>query len=80
FSLIAHPVDLPHILYNLPGRKAIDMVPETVAGLSKVNNIIGMKEATGNLQRSKDILASVSSDFLVYSGDVATAVELMLLG
>ncbi|BAP43982.1 4-hydroxy-tetrahydrodipicolinate synthase [Pseudomonas sp. 21LCFQ02] len=80
FSHIARAVDIPQILYNVPGRTACDMQAETVIRLSTVPNIIGIKEATGNLQRAKDILAGVSSDFLVYSGDDATAVELMLLG
>ncbi|MEB0311874.1 dihydrodipicolinate synthase family protein, partial [Pseudomonas sp. 10B1] len=68
------------ILYNVPGRTACDMLADTVVRLSTVPNIIGVKEATGDLQRAKDILARVSSDFLVYSGDDATAVELMLMG
>lgn len=71
---------IPQILYNVPGRTACDMLPETVERLSKVANIIGIKEATGDLQRAQDILNRVSSDFLVYSGDDATAVELMLMG
>jgi 4-hydroxy-tetrahydrodipicolinate synthase len=80
FKAIAEAVDIPQILYNVPGRTACDMQAETVIRLSTVKNIIGIKEATGDLQRAKDILAGVSSDFLVYSGDDATAVELMLLG
>lgn len=80
FRAIAEAVDIPQILYNVPGRTACDMQAETVIRLSTVKNIIGIKEATGDLQRAKDILAGVSSDFLVYSGDDATAVELMLLG
>jgi len=80
FKHIAEAVDIPQILYNVPGRTACDMSAETVIRLSKVKNIIAIKEATGDLQRARDILAGVSSDFLVYSGDDATAVELMLLG
>ena len=80
FRTIAEAVDIPQILYNVPGRTACDMKAETVIRLSTVPNIIGIKEATGDLQRAKDILAGVSSDFLVYSGDDATAVELILLG
>ena len=80
FKAIAEAVDIPQILYNVPGRTACDMLPATVVRLSTVPNIIGIKEATGDLQRAKDILAGVSEDFLVYSGDDATAVELMLLG
>ncbi|SIQ35462.1 4-hydroxy-tetrahydrodipicolinate synthase [Aquipseudomonas alcaligenes] len=80
FRHIAEAVAIPQILYNVPGRTACDMLPETVERLAKVANIIGIKEATGDLQRGQDILNRVSSDFLVYSGDDATAVELMLMG
>jgi 4-hydroxy-tetrahydrodipicolinate synthase len=80
FRHIAESVAIPQILYNVPGRTACDMLPETVERLAKVANIIGIKEATGDLQRGQDILDRVNSDFLVYSGDDATAVELMLMG
>ncbi|WP_407311796.1 4-hydroxy-tetrahydrodipicolinate synthase [Pseudomonas sp. nanlin1] len=80
FKHIAEAVAIPQILYNVPGRTACDMLPETVARLAKVPNIIGIKEATGDLQRAKDILALVGNDFLLYSGDDPTAVELILLG
>ena len=80
FRHIAENVAIPQILYNVPGRTACDMLPETVERLAKVANIIGIKEATGDLQRAQDILNRVSSDFLVYSGDDATAVELILMG
>ncbi|APU31032.1 4-hydroxy-tetrahydrodipicolinate synthase [Ectopseudomonas alcaliphila JAB1] len=80
FRHIAEAVDIPQILYNVPGRTVCDMLPETVERLSKIDNIIGIKEATGDLQRAQDVLDRVSKDFLVYSGDDATAVELMLLG
>ncbi|WP_252271150.1 4-hydroxy-tetrahydrodipicolinate synthase [Pseudomonas subflava] len=80
FRHIAEAVAIPQILYNVPGRTACDMLPETVERLSKVANIIGIKEATGDLQRGQEILDRVGADFLVYSGDDATAVELMLMG
>lgn len=80
FKAIAEAVDIPQILYNVPGRTACDMLPATVIRLSTVPNIIGIKEATGDLTRVPAILDGVSSDFLVYSGDDATAVELILLG
>jgi 4-hydroxy-tetrahydrodipicolinate synthase len=80
FRHIAESVAIPQILYNVPGRTACDMLPATVARLSKVSNIIGIKEATGDLQRARDVLDLVDKDFLVYSGDDATAVELILLG
>ncbi|MGE8408698.1 MAG: 4-hydroxy-tetrahydrodipicolinate synthase [Pseudomonas sp.] len=80
FKLIAESVDIPQILYNVPGRTSCDMLAETVIRLSTVPNIIGIKEATGDLQRAKTILDGVSKDFIVLSGDDPTAVELILLG
>ncbi|MBF6622554.1 MAG: 4-hydroxy-tetrahydrodipicolinate synthase [Pseudomonas stutzeri] len=80
FRHIAEAVAIPQILYNVPGRTACDMLPETVERLSKVSNIIGIKEATGDLKRGQEVLDRVAKDFLVYSGDDATAVELMLMG
>ncbi|WP_369958981.1 4-hydroxy-tetrahydrodipicolinate synthase [Pseudomonas benzenivorans] len=80
FRHIAEAVAIPQILYNVPGRTACDMLPETVERLAKIDNIIGIKEATGDLQRGQDVLDRVSKDFMVYSGDDATAVELMLMG
>lgn len=77
---IAESVAIPQILYNVPGRTACDMLPDTIARLSSVPNIIGVKEATGDLTRGKEVLDKVASGFLVYSGDDATAVELMLMG
>jgi 4-hydroxy-tetrahydrodipicolinate synthase len=79
FKHIAEAVDIPQILYNVPGRTACDMQAETVIRLSTVPNIIGIKEATGDLKRAKAIIDGVSSDFML-SGDDATAVELILLG
>ncbi|MGN2621782.1 4-hydroxy-tetrahydrodipicolinate synthase [Stutzerimonas balearica] len=80
FKHIAEAVAIPQILYNVPGRTACDMLPETVERLSKVANIIGIKEATGDLKRGQEVLDRVGKDFFVYSGDDPTAVELMLLG
>jgi 4-hydroxy-tetrahydrodipicolinate synthase len=80
FKHIAEAVDIPQILYNVPGRTACDMLADTVVRLSSVPNIIGIKEATGDLVRAKDIISRVDSDFLVLSGDDPTAVELILLG
>lgn len=77
---IADAVDIPQILYNVPGRTACDMLPETVARLCPHPNIIGIKDATGNIERGSRTMALCGPDFLVYSGDDATAVELMLLG
>jgi 4-hydroxy-tetrahydrodipicolinate synthase len=79
FKHIAEAVDIPQILYNVPGRTACDMLADTVIRLSSVPNIIGIKEATGDLERAKAILAGVGNDFVLLSGD-PTAVELILLG
>lgn len=80
FKHIAESVDIPQILYNVPGRTSCDMQAETVIRLSTVPNIIGIKEATGDVSRAKAILDGVSKDFIVLSGDDPTAVELILLG
>ena len=80
FRHIAEAVAIPQILYNVPGRTACDMLPETIERLAKVPNIVGVKEATGDLKRGQEVLDRVANDFLVYSGDDATAVELMLMG
>ena len=80
FKHIAEAVDIPQILYNVPGRTSCDMQAETVIRLSSVPNIIGIKEATGDLQRAKAIIDGVGDDFIVMSGDDPTAVELILLG
>jgi len=77
---IAEAVDIPQILYNVPGRTAVDMLTETVVRLSKIPNIIGIKEATGDIQRARDILAAVSGEFDIYSGDDATGMDFMLAG
>ncbi len=80
FKHIAEAVAIPQILYNVPGRTVCDMLADTVVRLSAVPNIVGIKEATGDIARAKDIIARVPSDFYVYSGDDATAYELMLAG
>jgi 4-hydroxy-tetrahydrodipicolinate synthase len=80
FSLIARNTNLPILLYNVPTRTACDMQPETVAKLSTISNIVGIKEATGNLERLKALKAQCSADFLYYSGDDPTAREFILQG
>lgn len=77
---IAEAVPIPQILYNVPGRTACDMLPETVERLSHISNIIGIKEATGNLDRAKQILDCCGDRLDLYSGDDATAAEFILLG
>lgn len=79
-KLIAESVDIPQILYNVPGRTVCDMLPETVARLAEIPNIVGIKEATGSLERMHEILSRVPDDFDLYSGDDDTGVEFMLQG
>jgi len=80
YKAIAEAVAIPQILYNVPGRTACDMLAETVCRLAPLDNIVGIKEATGDLDRARDIITGTPDDFAVYSGDDATAVELILLG
>jgi 4-hydroxy-tetrahydrodipicolinate synthase len=78
---IAETVDIPQILYNVPGRTACDMLSETVKRLSEVDNIIGIKDATGNLDRLAEMQALIDDkDFYYFSGDDATGTEFMLRG
>jgi 4-hydroxy-tetrahydrodipicolinate synthase len=84
FKTIAEKVDLPVILYNVPGRTVADMSNETILRLAKVPGIVGVKDATGNLERGMQLIAGLNatgcSDFAVYSGDDLTALLLMLMG
>lgn len=80
YKAIAEAVAIPQILYNVPGRTACDMLTETVCRLAQLENIVGIKEATGDLDRARDIVAGTPDEFAVYSGDDATATELILLG
>ncbi len=77
---IAERVKIPQYLYNVPGRTGVDMLPETVLRLADIPNIKGIKEATGDMVRAKTLVEQSPEDFIVISGDDATAVELMLLG
>ncbi len=77
---IAEAVAIPQILYNVPGRTACDMLPETVIRLSQIDNIIGVKEATGEISRCEKILAASKGDFLLISGDDATAMDFLFAG
>ena len=84
FKTIAEKVDLPVILYNVPGRTVADMATETAIRLAKVPGIVGIKDATGNLDRGIQLIAGLEEagckDFAVYSGDDPTALLLMLMG
>lgn len=80
FRTIAETVDIPQILYNVPGRTVADLQSETVLRLAEVDNIVAIKEATGDVDRAREILADRPNDFLVFSGDDFSATELMLAG
>lgn len=86
FKAIAEAVDMPHILYNVPGRTAADMSNDTVLRLAEIPNIVGIKDATGNIERGSDLLQRAAAmkqtigDFAIYSGDDASTLALMLLG
>lgn len=80
YRKIAESVDIPQILYNVPGRTACDMLPDTVARLATIPNIIGIKEATGSLNRLHEIQSKVPDDFELFSGDDETGTEFMLQG
>src|ERR1700754_360266 len=80
FAKIAETVDLPVILYNVPGRTVADMSNETILRCAQVPGIIGVKEATGNIDRAAHLIKSAPAHFGIYSGDDPTAIALMLLG
>jgi 4-hydroxy-tetrahydrodipicolinate synthase len=80
FKAIAEAVDLPVILYNVPGRTVADMSNDTVLRLAPIDNIVGIKDATGNIGRGIELLRAAPGNFAVYSGDDATAMALMFCG
>lgn len=80
YKAIAEAVDIPQILYNVPGRTACDMLPETIGRLAPLENIVGVKEATGKLERVAQIRDLCGDDFSILSGDDATSRELVLKG
>ena len=80
FKAIAEAVDIPQILYNVPGRTVCDMSNDTALRLATIPNIIGIKDATGNIERGTDLLLRAPADFAIYSGDDASSLALMLLG
>jgi len=77
---IADRVALPQLLYNVPGRTAVDMLPDTVVRLSELSNIVAIKEATGDLDRARELIERCGDRIDIISGDDATAIELMLMG
>lgn len=80
YRAVAEAVSVPQILYNVPGRTCCDMLPPVVARLSEIDNIIGIKEATGDMGRAREIMKICPEDFTVISGDDDTAMEMMLIG
>jgi 4-hydroxy-tetrahydrodipicolinate synthase len=80
FRAIAEAVDIPTILYNVPGRTVADMANDTILRLAQIPNIVGLKDATGNIERGSDLVKRAPKGFAIYSGDDATAAALMLLG
>jgi 4-hydroxy-tetrahydrodipicolinate synthase len=80
FRAIAEAVDIPMVLYNVPGRTVADMQHDTVLKLAQVDGIVGIKEATGNIERAAWLIKQAPRGFSIYSGDDGTAVALMLLG
>ena len=80
FKAIAEAVDMPHVLYNVPGRTGADMSNDTALRLAQIPNIVGIKDATGNIERGSDLLQRAPKDFAIYSGDDASTLALMLLG
>jgi 4-hydroxy-tetrahydrodipicolinate synthase len=80
FAAVAAAVAIPQILYNVPGRTGCDISNDTVIRLAAINNIVGIKDATGGIERGTDLLLRAPKDFAIYSGDDATGMALMLLG
>ena len=80
FKAIAAAVDLPMVLYNVPGRTVADMLPETALRLAQLPGVVGIKEASGNIERACQLIKHAPRGFAIYSGDDGTAVALMLLG
>lgn len=80
FKAIAEAVDMPHILYNVPGRTVADLANETTFKLAQIPNIVGIKDATGDMERAAELLKKAPKDFAIYSGDDASSVSLLLLG
>ena len=80
FKAIAEAVPMPHILYNVPSRTAADMHNDTALRLAQIPNIVGIKDATGDIERGSDLLQRAPKDFAVYSGDDASSLALLLLG
>ena len=77
---MAEAVDIPQIFYNVPGRTGCDIANDTTLRLAQIPNIVGIKDATGSIERGTDLLIRAPKNFAVYSGDDASSLSLMLLG
>jgi 4-hydroxy-tetrahydrodipicolinate synthase len=80
FKIIAETIPIPIVPYNIPGRTGVNLLPETVARLSKIDNIVGIKEASGSLRQMNDVVSLCGDDFAVLSGDDYFTLPLLLLG
>lgn len=80
YRAIAEAVPIPQLLYNVPGRTACDLLPATVKRLAEIENIVGIKEAVGDVTRMQELVKLANDNFAIYSGDDATAMELILMG
>ena len=80
FAAVAAAVNVPQILYNVPGRTGCDIANDTALRLAQIPNIVGIKDATGSIERGTDLILRAPKDFAIYSGDDATGLALMLLG
>lgn len=80
FAAIASAVDIPIILYNIPGRTSVNMLPDTVARTAKISNVVGIKEGSGSLQQVSEVIQSCDDPFIVLSGDDALTLPMMALG
>jgi 4-hydroxy-tetrahydrodipicolinate synthase len=80
YKAVAEAVDIPQILYNVPGRTGVDLTNDTTLRLAEITNIVGIKDATGSIERGIDLIIRAPKDFAIYSGDDATGMPLMLIG
>ena len=80
YKTVAEAVDIPQILYNVPGRTGVDLANDTTLRLAEIKNIVGIKDATGSIERGTDLIIRAPKNFAIYSGDDATGMALMLIG
>lgn len=80
YKAVAEAVNIPQILYNVPGRTGVDLSNDTTLRLAQIKNIVGIKDATGSIERGTDLVLHAPKDFAIYSGDDATGMALMLIG